>query len=166
MIDNSNRPILVIGVGNAIQKDDGVGIHVYRELSKLEFPHEVEVLDGGTLGVDLLPFIEGRKKLIIIDSVNTIHPAGSLFKFAPNDINYEEAPKTSVHQIGLIDSLKMAALVGSAPGEIVIYGVQPKIIDWGEDLSPEVQKVLPKLTDLIIEEIEKSIKELTQMEVK
>lgn len=166
MTDNTKKPVLVIGVGNAIQKDDGVGIHVYRRLKQVKLPEEVEILDGGTLGVDLLPYIEDRKKLIIVDAVKTEHKPGSLFKFSPNDINYEEAPKTSVHQIGLIDSLKMAALVCSAPSEIVIYGVQPEIIDWGEELSPEVEKVLPKLTNLLIEEIEKSIKELTQLEVK
>jgi len=155
-----DKPVMVVGVGNLIQKDDGVGIHVIRELEKYDLPGEVELFDGGTLGIDLMPFIEGKEKLIFIDSVKGGQKPGTVFKFQPDDLNYEEAPKTSVHQIGLIESLQMISLIGKAPGKIVIFGIQPKIIDWGEDLSDEVKGAVPKLMPHLLEEINNSVEEI------
>ncbi|MCB0283031.1 MAG: HyaD/HybD family hydrogenase maturation endopeptidase [Calditrichae bacterium] len=149
------KPILVVGVGNSIQMDDGVGVHVIREMEKNILPDNVELFDGGTLGIDLLPWIEGHEYLILVDSIKADHPAGTIFRFHPQDIDYDDAPKTSIHQLGLIDSLKMCALTGIAPREVVIFAVQPGVIDWGEDLSPQVEATVPKLVRLVNEEIEK-----------
>lgn len=154
------KPILIVGVGNSIQMDDGAGIHALAELDKLDLPDEVELFDGGTLGIDLMPWLEGRQKLIFIDSVKGGQNPGTLFKFTPDDLNYDSAPKTSVHQIGLIESLQMISLIGNAPDKVVIFGIQPDIIDWGENLTPKVQLALPKLIEHILNEIEKSIEEL------
>ncbi len=154
------KPIMVIGVGNLIQMDDGVGIHTLRELEKLDLPEEVELFDGGTLGIDLMPFIEGREKLIFIDSVKAEEKPGTIFKFEPDDLNYDDAPKTSVHQIGLIESLQMISMIGKAPDKIVIFGVQPKTINWGEELTPEIQSAIPKLIPHLLQEIYKSVDEI------
>lgn len=157
---NNKKPIMVIGVGNVIQMDDGAGIHTLRELEKLPMPEEVELFDGGTLGIDLMPWIEGREKLIFIDSVKADMEPGTLFKFTPDDLNYDEAPKTSVHQIGLIESLQMISIIGKAPEKIVIFGIQPDIIDWGEELTPSISKAIPKLVEHILNEIKLSIEEI------
>lgn len=154
------KPIMVIGVGNSIQMDDGIGIHVLNELKKYDLPEESELFDGGTLGIDLMPYIEGREKLIFIDSVKADEKPGTIFKFEPDDLNYDDAPKTSVHQIGLIDSLQMISMIGKAPEKIVIFGVQPKTIDWGEELSPELKLSIPKLIPHLLKEIEESVKEI------
>ncbi len=154
------KPVMIIGVGNSIQMDDGIGIHVLRELEKYPLPEEVELFDGGTLGIDLMPYIEGREKLIFIDSVKADQKPGTIFKFEPDDLNYDDAPKTSVHQIGLIESLQMISMIGKAPERIVIFGVQPAVINWGEDLSPEVRSSIPKLIPHLLKEIEKSVKEI------
>ena len=154
------KPIMVIGVGNSIQMDDGIGIHVLNELKKYDLPEEAELFDGGTLGIDLMPYIEGREKLIFIDSVKADEKPGTIFKFEPDDLNYDDAPKTSVHQIGLIDSLQMISMIGKAPEKIVIFGVQPKTIDWGEELSPELKLSIPKLIPHLLKEIEESVKEI------
>lgn len=154
------KPIMVIGVGNSIQMDDGVGIHFLRELEKETIPEEVELFDGGTLGIDLMYYIEGRDKLIFIDSVKAGEKPGTLFKFQPSDLTYDDAPKTSIHQIGLIESLQMISIIGKAPDKIVIFGVQPKTIDWGEQLTPEVKASIPKLIKHVKEEIDKSIEEI------
>lgn len=155
-----SKPIMVIGVGNSIQMDDGAGIHTIRELAKHDLPAEVELFDGGTLGIDLMPYIEGREKLIFIDSVKGGMDPGTIFKFEPDDLTYDDAPKTSVHQIGLIESLQMISMIGKAPQKIVIYGIQPKIIDWGEDLTSEVKSAVHKLLPHLLKEIKESVNEI------
>lgn len=149
----SKKPILVAGVGNLIQMDDGVGVHVIQELEKQEIPENVKLFDGGTLGIDLLPWIEGHEYLILIDALKSDQPAGTIFRFQPEDIDYDDAPKTSIHQLGLIDSLKMCSLTGISPKEVVIFAVQPEVIDWGETLSPAVAATIPKLIRLVQNEI-------------
>lgn len=153
--NTNKKPILVIGVGNLIQMDDGIGVHVIQEMEKQQQPDNVELFDGGTLGIDLLPWIEGREYLILVDAIKADHPAGTIFRFHPQDIDYEDAPKTSIHQLGLIDSLKMCALTGIAPKEVVIFAVQPGIIDWGETLSPAVEAKIPKIIQLVNKEIKR-----------
>ena len=154
------KPVMVIGVGNSIQMDDGIGIHTLNELRKFDLPEEIELFDGGTLGIDLMPYIEGREKLIFIDSVKGGEKPGTIFKFEPEDLNYDDAPKTSVHQLGLIDSLQMISLIGKAPDKIVIFGVQPKTIDWGEELTPELKDSIPKLLPHLLKEIKNSAEEI------
>ncbi len=157
------KPILIIGVGNSIMMDDGAGIHAVRELEKMDLPDTVEVFDGGTLGIDLMPFIEGREKLIFIDSVKGENTPGTLYRFHPDDLNYESAPKTSVHQIGLIESLQMISLIGKTPGRVVIFGVEPHTIDWGEELTPALNSVMPKLLKHVLNEIEDSVEEIKNL---
>lgn len=153
------KPILIAGVGNLIQQDDGFGVHVVRELEKRAIPENTEIFDGGTLGIDLLPYLVNREYVIIIDTIAADHPAGTIFRFEPNDINYDDAPKTSIHQLGLIDSLKMLALTSQEPQKVIIFAVQPKIIDWGESLSPELEEIVPKVADLVVKELSKIINE-------
>jgi hydrogenase maturation protease len=147
------RPVLVVGVGNLIMRDDGFGVHLVRLLAEENLPGDVELFDGGTLGPEMLPWLEGREKIIFIDAVDAGMEPATLFRFAPHDIRYQMEEKTSIHQIGLIDTLSMAELMGTAPDEVVIIGVQPKVVDWGEDLSPELEKVLPKVMNLVKKEI-------------
>lgn len=156
----NSKPIMVLGVGNSIQMDDGVGIHVIRELEKYDLPEEVELFDGGTLGIDLMPYLEGKEKLIFIDSVKAEQKPGTIFRFQPEDLDFDDAPKTSVHQIGLIESLQMISMIGKAPDKIVIFGIQPKTIDWSEELTDEVNAAIPKLMPHLLKEIEKSVEEI------
>ncbi|MCF8261136.1 MAG: HyaD/HybD family hydrogenase maturation endopeptidase [Melioribacteraceae bacterium] len=156
----TNKKILIVGVGNSIQMDDGVGIHTINELKKYDLPRNVKLFDGGTLGVDLMPWLEGNDHVIFIDSVDANENPGTIFKFKPDDINYESAPKTSVHQIGLIEAIQMIKLIGKAPSEITIFGIQPKTIDWGENLTEPVENSIPKVIKHVLAEIENSLKEL------
>ncbi len=153
------NPILVVGIGNCIQMDDGVGIHVLRELEKLPMPPGVELLDGGTAGIELLPWLEGRRKVIFIDAVDAQEAPGTIFRFAPGAVEYDMIPKASVHEIGLVDALQMAALVGRAPEETIIFGVQPKTIDWSESTTEEIRAVIPRVTSLVLDEINESVNE-------
>jgi len=149
----TKRPILVVGVGNLIMRDDGFGVHLVRALAEETLPDNVDLFDGGTLGPEMLPWLEGREKIIFIDAINADMEPGTLFRFEPDDLQYQTEEKTSIHQIGLIDTLSMAELMGNAPDTVVIFGVQPKIVDWGEELSPELENVIPKIINLVKKEI-------------
>jgi hydrogenase maturation protease len=150
----ARAPLLVVGIGNAIQMDDGVGVHVLHALERRELPPGVELLDGGTMGIELLPWLEGREKVIFIDAVDAQEKPGTVFRFAPDAVDYDMIPKASVHEIGLVDAMQMAALTGRAPREAVVFGVQPAHIDWGEELSEELGPVVERVAELVVKEIQ------------
>lgn len=156
----NKRPILVVGVGNSIMMDDGFGVEVINQL-KEEYKNEmVDFFEGGNLGIDMLPWLADREFILFIDAIEAGHKAGTIFRFEPNEVNYKNAIKTSVHQIGLIDSLNMTNFIGKSPKKSILIGVQPGVIDWGLELSDEVKASIPKVKKLVVEEIEKSIKEI------
>ena len=155
-VDPGHR-ILVLGVGNSILKDEGFGVHVVTQMEarreELGIPPEVDIIDGATLGLDLLYYIEGREKVIMIDIVNAGEEPGTLFRFTTEDIKTKVITKVSMHQVTLFDVLTMAELSGRMPGEAIIIGVQPGEIDWGEELSPAVEAQIPRVIELIMKEI-------------
>ncbi|MEN8221677.1 MAG: HyaD/HybD family hydrogenase maturation endopeptidase [Acidobacteriota bacterium] len=147
------KPILILGVGNTIQMDDGIGVRVVEEMKNNQLPENVELFDGGTLGYDLLGVIEGRKKIIVIDAVKGQQSPGTLYKFSPDDVpsenNYD-----SLHQLGIIEAIRLAYLQNKAPEKTVIIGVEPEVIDWGLSLTGTIKAKIPRIIDLVIDEIE------------
>jgi hydrogenase maturation protease len=126
----------VLGVGNILLSDDGVGVRVIEALRDgYTFSGEMECIDGGTMGLDLLPFIEGKKRLLIVDAVNTGRPPGTLIRIENGDIPKFLGQKLSVHQIGLPEMLSAAALMSILPEEICLIGMQPGRLATGLDLS-------------------------------
>lgn len=154
------KPILLLGVGNLLQADDGVGVHAVREMMKLGLPDSVEIIDGGTAGIDLSSLIEDRTRVIVIDAVDGGMEPGTLFRFAPEDIVLQPEGMNSLHQIGLLEAVRMAQLVGRAPEGAVIIGVQPAIVDWGMSLSEPVRNRLPRIISEAHKEIEKAVSAL------
>ena len=149
---------LVLGVGNSILKDEGFGVHVVTQLEErreeLGIPPEVDIIDGATLGLDLLYYIEGREKVIMIDIVNAGEKPGTIFRFNSDDIKTKvTVNKVSMHQVTLFDVLTMAQVSGRMPNEAIIIGVQPGEIDWGLELSPEVEAQVPRVIELVLKEI-------------
>jgi len=157
------KPILVVGVGNSIQKDDGVGIHAINALAGRSLPEDVDLLDGGTMGIELLPWLERRETIIFIDAVDASMTPGTIFRFEPQQIDYDITPKMSIHQIGLIDALAMSTLNGVSPRRVVILGVQPAVVDWGEDLTDAVKPAVEKVVNRVLNEIETSVRELAPL---
>lgn len=141
---------LVLGAGNLLLSDEGVGVHTIRRLQEtVDLPEEVQALDGGTLGLDLLPYLEGISYLIIVDAMETGQPPGTLRRLAGDEVPAYLSIKMSPHQIGLPDMLFAAKLRDLYPQEVVIWGVQPASTEVGLDLSPPVADQV----DLIVEEI-------------
>ena len=142
---------MVMGVGNVLMSDEGLGVHFIKELDNL--PDEVEVIEGGTAGLELIPLIEDTEFLIIIDAVNGRAEPGAIFRFQPTDIGfYPEEYAVSFHQVGILEVLTVANFLDRAP-KTIIYGVQPKTLEWGLEISPEIQAVFPKLKELVLDEI-------------
>jgi len=147
---------LILGVGNILLSDDGVGVHVVRRLEEVaEFPPEVEVLDGGTKGMDLLHYLEGVSRLIIIDAVETKGPPGTLAHLTGDRVPAYLSLKMSPHEIGLPDMLFAAQLRDIYPEEVVILGVQPATTEVGLDLSPEVAAQVDVLVERVFDELKR-----------
>jgi len=148
-----NTRVAVVGVGNILLKDEGIGIHVVQALREVIGNRtDVELIDGGT-SPDALLGLEAVPRLILVDATRGGGPPGSIYRFHPSDISVESQSITSLHQIGLLDSLKMMQLGGSQPDDIIIIGVEPKEIDWGMELSPELMQKLPQIVREVMKDV-------------
>jgi len=146
--------VRVIGVGNILLKDEGVGVRVAEELRKKSWSSSVEVIDGGVAGFGLLDFFEEATQILLIDAAEMNQPPGTVVRFTADEIRREAgSPKFSMHDIGLPDVLELARHLDSPPRSIVIFGIQPKEISWGLGLSPEVEAVVPKVLEMVLEEL-------------
>jgi hydrogenase maturation protease len=144
----------VLGIGNLIMGDDGIGVRVVQALNERYcFPPEVELLDGGTLGLDLLPKLEGVERLLVVDAIETGEAPGTMVRLTGEEIPIAMATKLSPHQMGLKDLLSVAALMGYSFGEMVLWGVQPGRIDMGLELSPSVAAALEPLGEKVLGEL-------------
>jgi hydrogenase maturation protease len=150
----SHSPILILGVGNILLSDEGVGVRVIEAMESLELPDDVELFDGGTASVDLLNNLADRDKVIIIDAVQGGSKPGTLYRFTPDDITVQRQNFTSIHQVGLLETLTTAKYLGCEPREVVIFGIEPKEVNWGLELSSEIRVVLPRVVELVLNEIE------------
>jgi hydrogenase maturation protease len=159
------RRIAVIGVGNLLLQDEGVGVHVVQELRKRTLPPEVEVLDGGVAGIGLLDFLPGVAKVLIIDAADMQLEPGTVVRFRRDEVqDMGGRLRFSTHDVGLLEVLELARAVHPGLQEVVILGIQPKEISWGTDLTPEVEAAVPKVVEAIWNEIadERASEKLTE----
>lgn len=148
--------VLVLGIGNLVMSDDGVGVKVVQHLQREYHCAEgVEIMDGGTLGLDLLPKLEGIDHLIVVDAVETGQKPGTCVRLSGEELPIALETKVSPHQMGLKDLLSVAQLLGHSPGEMVLIGVQPGSIDMDTELTPEVDAVLHLLVNNVLDELSK-----------
>ena len=146
--------VLVLGIGNAVMSDDAFGVRVVAELQRrFQFPPEVEILDGGTLGLDLLPRFEGVEQLLIIDALEMGAPPGTVFRLAGEEVPRAFASKLSVHQMGVQDLLAVAELQGHLPGELVVWGVQSGSIEMSLELTPAVAAAVEPVVEAVAVEL-------------
>ena len=146
--------ILVMGIGNILLQDEGAGVRAVEEFARrYETPASVGLLDGGTSGIELLQHIPGRGVLVLIDVVRNGEPYGTLSRFEGDAVPSLFQNKISPHQLGLSDLLATARLVGSMPEKVILYGIEPKTIETGLEMSAEIAGNIGRLTDLIADEI-------------
>jgi hydrogenase maturation protease len=149
------KPVLILGVGNLLLKDEGIGVHVARKLMDMDLPPYVEVVEGGTSGFDLLDDIEGRGKVVVVDTVQAGQPPGTLYRLSHEDIEDRPKQRLSLHDIDMTDLLNLSDLLGvEKPAEVIIIGVEPKDMETASmELSPEVAARIPKVIELVMKEI-------------
>lgn len=153
--DGKSITSLVLGIGNVLYSDDALGIRAVEWLSeRFSFPENVRVLDLGT-PVDLGHLLPGVSHLIVIDALQAGQEPGAIFRVRPEDLSFEPPVKTSLHQVGLMEGLAMASLLGKRPAEVIIIGVQPDSTGFGTELSPAVEAVLPEIGATVIRELER-----------
>jgi len=151
---SEKKEVVVLGLGNILLSDEGVGVKVVQELmEKYEFPDKVEIVDGAVGAFLLLPFIESAKKLLVIDAVSGGKPPGTIYKFKDKDIPSQVMEKISMHEISFSDILNLAKLRGNYPEEIVIIGIEPKSLEMSLELSEEVKKNYEKLLNEVLAQL-------------
>jgi hydrogenase maturation protease len=144
---------LVLGLGNLVHSDDGLGVHAIQILTAdSRVPSDVVLMDGGTQGLSLLPHISAFERVLVIDALDVGEPPGTLVRLEGKALQNSPG-KASVHQLGFADLMVALELLGESPEEIVLLGVQPLSTDWGTELTPPVGEALGRLPDLVLEQL-------------
>lgn len=148
------QPILVLGLGNILLMDEGLGVHAM-ELFERHYtvPDHVSVVDGGTCGMDMLDLIASHRHLIAIDAVKTGAPPATLVTLRGEEVPAYFKGKLSPHQLGLCDLLASLRLTDEAPETVTLIGCVPLALGTGLMLSPEIEAVLPALAGRIVDEL-------------
>lgn len=146
--------ISLIGLGNLLLRDEGVGVHAVEALKKkYDFPEEVRLLDGGTLGLDLLHWIEGMDRVLFVDAVDLKKEPGTLAVIEGESLPSLLEPKLSLHHVGLADLLFASSFLGTQPTEIVLVGIQPETLEFGLELSQTIRRSFDKLLETVLEKL-------------
>jgi hydrogenase maturation protease len=150
---SERTPLLVLGLGNVLLEDDAVGAAaVALLLDQYEAPREVQVLDGGTLGLSLLPYLNAADTVILVDAVRAEGKPGSFIRLTGDDVAPAVATRLSPHQVGVADLLDGARWLGQYPRRVVLLGLVPASMELAVGLSQQVQPALPTLVERIVDE--------------
>lgn len=149
------RPILVLGIGNILLSDEGIGVRVIEQMQTISIPEDVELVDGGTSGVDLLDILADRDKVIVIDAVDTDCRPGTVLRFGIDHLMQNDQPCISMHEVGIAETVMMTEQLGCAPKEVIVFGIQPQKIECGLELSTALKPVVQEVVKLILNELRK-----------
>jgi hydrogenase maturation protease len=148
-------PVVVLGLGNLLRSDEGLGIHALRRLrERYHLPEWVRPVDGGTLGLELLSYLEDAEHVLVLDAALADGPPGTLLRVVGADTPAYFGMRTSPHEIALPDLLAVAKLRGSAPPDLVVLGMRPERITLGWELSPVIEGSLDSLVDAAVLELQ------------
>ncbi|RLJ70779.1 hydrogenase maturation protease [Hydrogenivirga caldilitoris] len=158
--------ITVLGIGNILLSDEGLGVRALERLGELyEFPEEVRLMDGGTLGIDLLYHLEGVSKLLVLDAVSGGKPPGTLYVIKGEEVKSYFRRKVSMHEIGFQEVLALMEVMGKPIPEIVVMGIEPKSFELSTELTPEVEEKIPELIERALEQLKEWGVEVKEKEV-
>ena len=150
---SERRPVLVLGIGNILLGDEGIGVRVIEAMQAMDLPADVELVDGGTAGADLLDVLSDRRKVIVIDAMDADCAPGTVVRLTVDDLLPDSSGGISLHEVGLLATLTMARHLGSAPDEVILLGVKPKKLELGLELSEELAALVPKIIQLVLAEL-------------
>ncbi len=147
--------ISVLGLGNILLSDEGIGVHAINAIkSRYVFSPDIDVIDGGTMGLDLLPLFQTQDRILIIDAVDFKKAPGHIGIIEGSDIPSVLNAKLSVHHIGLSDLLFTAKLSRTTPPEVCLVGIQPKSLAIGLEMTKEIRESLDAVISLAIEKLQ------------
>ena len=145
---------VVLGLGNVLHCDDGAGPQVISRLrNDPRVPADVSLVEGGTLGLDLLPYIWDCARLIVIDAIDVGEPPGTLVRMSGNELNLLPG-NSNIHQLGVADLLVALRLLAEQQPYVVLLGVQPGSTDWSSELSCLVSATIDSLVEATIQELQ------------
>jgi hydrogenase maturation protease len=152
----TKRPVVVLGLGNPLMADEGVGVCLIERLAKSAPEHPaVDFIDAGTGGLAILHHIEGRRKAILIDCAFMDEPPGTIRRFTPDEVRSTKVlAHQSLHETDLMRIIAMARQLGQAPQEIVIFGIQPERVEPGQHLSPALMNKMDEYVSAVLRELE------------
>jgi len=154
-INSSQCPVLLLGMGNILLEDEGLGIRALELLEqKYEIPPQVELMDGGTTGMGLLDDISGRQHLLVLDAVQTGELPGTLVKLAGDEVPVYFEMRISPHQMGLSDVLATLELSGEKPADVTVLGMVPQSLEMCLELSELISERLDSLVDAAVKELD------------
>lgn len=155
-MSTNKRRVIVIGLGNPLMGDDGLGLAVLDVLrTGYALPPEVELVDGGTWGINLLPVIEDADELILIDAIDVDQAPGTFVRLEHDRLPRYLATKISPHQVDLRDVLGLAELRGTLPADTVALGMQPASVELRNALSDHLRRRVGELADAVVQELAK-----------
>ena len=155
-LDNVLHPadVTILGVGNVILTDEGFGVRAAEYLDHhYTFPDNVQIVDGGTLGIELTQYVTGTNKLLVIDSINGGAEPGTVFRFHNDAIMEHFQDKLSAHEIGIQDVLALLTVTGHKIPEVIVIGAQPFDLEAGVGLSDGMQALLPQIVEQILKDL-------------
>ncbi|MBU2702373.1 hydrogenase maturation protease [Sporomusaceae bacterium BoRhaA] len=157
--------ITVLGIGNILLQDEGFGVRIIEKLHRrYQFSDAVQVLDGGTLGMDLLRFITGTTKLLVVDAISGGRPPGTFYRFAGNEVKAYFRDKVSLHELGIKDVLAVLEVLGEPIAEVVVIGVEAAtaVFEPGLELTPIVAGMVDKTVTAVIAQLKEWQVELVE----
>ena len=144
----------IVGVGNLLMGDEGIGVHIVERLKSADLPADVVVLEGGTHFWGDEEVLNGAGKLVIVDAVLGGGAPGTIYRFGLDELEDEtDGVKLSCHDLGLVEKLRMTELAGLSPDQIVIIGIEPAKVGWNTALSKEIEEKIPEIIDAVMAEI-------------
>ena len=151
---NRSPRIVILGLGNILLRDEGIGVHVAQTLQESPLPAglELEVIDGGTLP-DTVATLGDVDKLVVVDAVQGGDEPGAIYRFRPEDVRLDNEMLTSLHQISLLENLWLTERFGQKPKEVVIIGVEPEDMNLGLELSDRLRQRIPQIIKVVLEEV-------------
>jgi hydrogenase maturation protease len=150
---NEKKTTLVLGIGNTLLTDEGVGVHVINHLqARFSQRQDVAFVDGGTLSFSLAGLLAEHARLIVVDAARTGGRPGSVVCYENSEMDrYLTGNRQSVHEVGLTDLLDIARLSEHYPEQRALVGIEPECLDWGEQPSAAVAQAIPQAVGKVIE---------------
>jgi len=147
-----NKDTVIIGIGNILLQDDGVGVHVIKELENEKLPSTIELVDGGTSTLDMLGFFLDYKKVIVVDCLRAGLKPGTIYKIRPEDIKDYQKENLSIHDVQILDVVRMANMMDKYP-EVVIFGIEPEKISLDLEMTEIMVSKIPEIVSNIKKEL-------------